>query len=300
MAEVTSSKVGVDFGGTQIKAALVQGGTVQQSLTIDTPDGANPGEVIDLIAGAVTRLAPKPDAFGIAIPGEVDSNGKVWRLPNVPGFESVNLAAELAERTGARVTVENDGTTAAFAESLFGHGRQHKSFLMVTLGTGIGGGLVVCETLVRGSHGFGAEIGHIPIDSAPDAWKCGCGERGCVEAYAGTRGLLKRYRQLGKDADEVSDIAEAARQGEQAARDVFDFMGRALGRAFVAVQNILDLDAFVFTGGISASFDLIEPSLRAALRERAFAEPLGEVPLLVSDLGSRAGVVGAANLPRAS
>jgi glucokinase len=134
------------------------------------------------------------------------------------------------------------------------------------------------------------------LDRSPDAWLCNCGLYGCLEAYAGTKALLRRFGELGGSALEVRDIALAARRGERAGIETFEMMGRALGQAVASVQNLLDLDAIVFTGGISASFDLIEPSLRQALQERAFAPPLAAVPLLVSELGDKAVVVGAAHL----
>lgn len=288
--------IGIDFGGTRIKGGVVEGGEVLRSDSIPT-HGA-PAEVLDAIAALVKKLDEAPASVGVAIPGECDAAGRCYRLPNVPGFENVAIAAELARRCGCPVGVENDATTAALAESLFGHGREHASFVMVTLGTGIGGGVVVDRRIRRGAHGFGGEIGHIPIDRSPNAPPCGCGLRGCVEAFAGTHALLARYRDLGGTCSEVRDIAEAAKRSDDRAKRVFDEMGEALGWMLTSVQNTLDLDAIVFSGGISKSFDLVEPSVRRQLRARAHAKPLGEIPLLVSALGDRAGIVGAAHLLR--
>jgi predicted NBD/HSP70 family sugar kinase len=233
---------------------------------------------------------------GVAIPGEVDADGRCWRLTNVPGFEGVHVAQELAQRLGCPIAVENDATAAALGEQLYGHGRVHPSFLMVTLGTGIGGGLVLGHLLYPGSSGFAGEIGHMNVDRSPDAPTCACGQRGCIEAYAGTYALLRRFRELGGQADEVLPISVSARRGEPAGLRVFEQMGEALGMGLANIQNLLDLNAIVFSGGISASFDLIEPTLRRALRQYSFAPPLAEVPLLVSELGERAGVIGAAYL----
>ena len=290
-------RIGVDFGGTQIKAAVVEEGRIVDSTTVDTPRGGSSQAVIDDIARAVLALTSTPPAVGLAIPGQVDYYGMVWRLPNVPGFEAVPIAQLLMKRLDCHVVVENDATAAALGEHLWGRGRGFASYLLVTLGTGIGGGLVVNDRLVRGAHGFTAEIGHIRINSSVDAWPCICGQRGCVEAYAGTRGLLRKFAELGGQATRIREIAESARRGEPAGLGVFEHMGAWLGGLLVNVQNLLDLDAFVFTGGISQSFDLIEPSLRNTLRSQAFAPPLGQVPLLVSQLGPRAGLVGAAYLP---
>jgi glucokinase len=288
--------IGVDFGGSQIKAGIVEDGEVVRATAIRTRAGHNPADILDAIASAVLALASKPGAVGVAIPGEVDADGRCWRLPNVPGFERVHIAEELSKRLDCPVAVENDATTAALGERLYGHGQNYASFLMVTLGTGIGGGLVLGHQLYPGAHGFGAEVGHICVDSSADAWQCGCGLRGCMEAYAGTRALLRRFRELGGSATEILPIAASARRGEAAGVQCFEMMGRALGRGLANIQNVLDLNAIVFSGGISASFDLIEPTIRKYIREGAFAPPLGEVPLLVSELGDRAGVIGAAHL----
>jgi glucokinase len=242
-------------------------------------------------------MNPAPRELGVAIPGEVDREGRCVRLPNVPGFEGVAIAAELEARTGALVTVENDATTAAFGECLYGWGRTYPSFLTVTLGTGVGGGLVVDGHLVRGAHGFAGEIGHVTVDTSPSAAPCACGSRGCLESYAGTLGLLARFRVAGGAATEVKDIADSARKGESAGLDTFAMLSDALAVALNSIQNALDLDAIVFSGGVSQSFDLVEPRLRAGLRARRFAPVLAEVPLVVSALGELAGVVGAAHLP---
>jgi glucokinase len=288
--------IGVDFGGTHIRAGIVEGGEVVRLATTSTRAGATASQVLDWIASAALALAPRPEAVGVAIPGEVDADGRCWRLTNVPGFENVYVGQELARRLGCPIAVENDATAAALGEQLYGHGRQHPSFLVVTLGTGIGGGLVLGHQLYSGASGFAGEIGHINIDRSPDAPPCACGQRGCIEAYAGTNALLRRFRELGGQADEVLPISVSARRGEPAGLKVFEEMGEAIGCGLANIQNLLDLNAIVFSGGVSASFDLLEPYVRRALRQHSFAPPLAEVPLLVSELGERAGVIGAAYL----
>jgi glucokinase len=288
--------IGVDFGGTQVKAGIVEGGEVVRSMTSDTRPGATVEEVMSTLTNVALALSPRPTAVGVAIPGEVDGEGRCWRLTNVPGFEGVHIARMLAERLDCPIAEENDATAAALGDRPSGHGRAYPSFLMVTLGTGIGGGLVLGHALYPGTHGFAGEVGHMNVVRSPDAPVCACGQRGCIEAYAGTKALLRRFREFGGSADEVLPISIAARKGEQSGLRVFEEMGEALGRGLANIQNLLDLNAIVFSGGISASFDLIEPHVRRALREFAFAPPLAEVPLLVSELGERAGVIGAAHL----
>ena len=295
---VCSMLIGVDFGGTLVKAGVVEGGEVLRSTTAVTGSASSPAQILDLLAGTVLALSSEPEAVGVAIPGEVDAEGRCWRLTNVPGFAGIHIAKELSQRLGGcPIAVENDATSAALGERLYGHGREHPSFLMVTLGTGIGAGLVLGHMLYPVANGFAGEFGHLNIDRSLDAPPCACGQRGCVEAYTGTKALLRKFKELGAgDADGVLAIAQNARRGERAGHEVFAMMGEALGRGIAAVQNLLDLNAIVFTGGVAGSFDLIEPHVRKALRAHTFAPPLAEVPLLLSDLGEVAGIIGAAYL----
>lgn len=288
--------IGVDFTGSLIRAGVVENGSVVQSMSADTKVDAEPLEILDTIARLVLALSAKPDAVGVAIPGEVNMEGRCWRLPNTVGFEGIPIGWEVGRRVGCAIAVENRATTSALAEQLYGHGRNHASFLMVTLGTGIGGGLVIGHQLYPGSNGFGAELGHICVDTADDAAICSCGQRGCLEAYAGARALLRTYTELGGLASELSSMVVKARRGEPAGLKTFEKMGSAMGRALATVQNVLDLNAIVFSGGPTAPLDLIEQQVREEIRRRAFAPPLAEVPILSSELGESAGVIGAAYL----
>jgi glucokinase len=288
--------IGVDFGGTRIKGAIVDGKTIQKKESVETPDEQSPSVVLDTIAALVRKLTDTPSSIGLAIPGQVDDDGRCWRLPNVPGFEGVNIQKELEKRIGCTVTVENDATTAALGELRYGFGTEFPSFVLATLGTGVGGGVVVDGKLQPGAHGFAGEIGHILVDSSEGAWPCPCGLQGCMESYAGTRGLVRKFQELGGKADEPREIADLARQGDASALEAFGNMGRALGVGFAQIIKVLDVHALVVSGGISASLDLIEPSLRATLRKYVFGKPTGEIPIVVSELGSDAGLIGAALL----
>lgn len=290
------AKIGVDFGGTHIKAALVEGADIVRSHSVETGAGEDPGRVMDAIAEAVGGLNASADAIGLAIPGETKPNGEIYRLPNVPGFQGVNIASELSARVGnVPVYVDNDATAAAHGEALFGHGKKYSAFMMLTLGTGVGGGIVLDGKARGGVFGFAGEIGHVVVRTDSPA-PCACGQKGCVEAYAGTQALLRRANELGTVCETPLEVAERARKGDAGARGAFETMGDALGRLIVNSQHMLDLEAYVFTGGISKSFDLVEPTIRSTLRRLAFADCLAEVPLLVSEMGDRAGVVGAAHL----
>lgn len=206
--------IGVDFSNAVIKAGIVEQGRVLRSMVADAPVDASAQEILDIIARVVGALSARPDAVGIAIPGEVNTDGRCWRLPNTRGFEGVRIAEEVSRRLRCPIAVENRATTAALAEQLYGHGQQHQTFLLVSLETGIGGGLVIGRQLYPGSNGFGAEIGHICVDSSPDAPLCACGQRGCVEAFAGTRAVLRKYAELGGKASELATVATSARRAE--------------------------------------------------------------------------------------
>ena len=152
--------IGVDFGGTQVKAGIVENGEVVRSTSTPTRAGSGADDVLDTIASTVLALSSIPDAVGVADSRcEVNSEGRCWRLPNVPGFEGVHIAEELAKRLRCPIAVEHDATTAALGERLYGHGRAHPSFLMLTLGTGIGGGIGAPGTSsTPAPTGFAAEI----------------------------------------------------------------------------------------------------------------------------------------------
>ena len=289
-------RIGVDFTNSLIKVGIVGEGRVLRSSVIEAPSLAEPPQIFDAIARAVLALGNQPQAVGVAIPGEVNGDGRCWRLPNTSGFEGVRIAEEISVRVGCPILVENRATAAALAEQLYGHGLRHDTFLLVSLDTGIGGGLVIGRQLYPGSNGFGAEIGHVRVDSSPDAPICGCGQRGCLEAFAGTPAVVRRFVELGGKADDFLEVVASAQRAKWIGLLSLETMGRALGRALATTQNVLDLGAVVFAGAGARYFALLEPYVREELRLNAFAPPLAEVPLLSSSLGEDAAMIGAAYL----
>jgi glucokinase len=288
--------VGVDVAGATVQAGIVEKGTVVSALSMELRADSTPEEVLDSIAELVRKLSPTPELVGVAIPGEVNTDGRCWRLPNLPGFEGLALAQQVAGRLKCPVAVENRATTAALAEQLFGHGREHPSFLMVTLGTGVGGGLVLGHQLYPGANGFGAELGHIKVDYAADAPLCGCGQRGCLEAYVGSRALLREHKaRTGLELD-ITALRQGVLSRQAPALRLLDAAGRALGRALANVQSLLDLNAIVLACGSGLPFEPLASATRRELRQQCFAPPLVNVPLLESKLGDQAAVVGAAYL----
>jgi predicted NBD/HSP70 family sugar kinase len=290
--------IGVDFTGPSLCAGVVERGVVGSSLSADISMDSRPPEILDKVASLVRQLVGTPEAVGLAIPGQVNMHGLCWRLPNVPAFEGVAIAEELGNRLDCPIAVENRATAAALAERLYGHGRVHPSFILVSLGAGVGGGLVIGHQLNPGTNGFGGEIGHLCVDAAPNAPLCGCGHRGCLEARLGARAVLRMFTEYGGQALLLSQVVASARRGDYAGVQTVKAVGEALGWGLAFVQNLLDLNAIVLTGPLSSAFDLLEPAVREELRARSFSPLLAEVPVLLSHLGDSAAVIGAAYLTR--
>ena len=299
--------IGVDFTGSVIRAGVVEDGSIVQSMTADTQVGAEPPEVLDTIARVVLALAPKPEMVGVAIPGEVNVDGRCWRLPNTVGFEGIPIGWEVSRRLGCPIAVENRATTAALAERLYGHGREHPSFLMVTLGTGIGGGIVIDGEVYHGASDAAGEFGHVTIDA--NGRRCKCGNYGCIEAYASGPAIAERAIEgieSGVDTSlsqyvkgDLSKITaqivyEAANDGDEWALEVVHDTARLLGAAVASFINIFNPEVVVICGGVTQAGDKLFGPLRSEVKRRAF-KPAWEVCKIVpGTLPGTAGVYGAA------
>ena len=300
---------GIDLGGTFIKAAVVDdGGHVHGESRLPTPRAASPTAVLDQMTAALAEAerlaAARVLAVGIGVPGLVDPDGRIRSLPNLPGWAGENPAAALTARLGRPVRVENDANAAAMAERWIGAGRQFPDFLLLTLGTGIGGGLVLGGELQRGSHGRAGEPGHIKIE--PDGLPCGCGGTGCLEQYAAAPALIRAARvaiAAGRLAPPAMGEAltpewlnRAARSGSPAALEIHAEAAAALGQALAAVISIVDVTVFILAGGVAGAFDLLAPPLRSAIERRAFGLDPATLVLEPAACGSEAGMIGAALL----
>jgi glucokinase len=312
----TGLTIGVDVGGTKVAAGVVdEHGTILQSTRRPTP-AEDPTKVEDVIADAVRELVAshEVEAIGLGAAGFVDAaRATVMFAPNLPWREAP-LREALEQRLGMPTVVENDANAAAWAETRFGAGRGEDHVVVLTVGTGIGGGIVLDGQLLRGRFGAAAEIGHLNI--VPDGRRCGCGLQGCWEQYASGRALMQEaYEQataspaiarkmldlVGDDAALITGpiVTEAAQGGDVAALQCFDELGRWLGRGMAQLAAILDPAVFVIGGGVSAAGDLVR-----APAEQAFMKHLtgrGHRPaaqIRMAELGPEAGIVGAADLAR--
>jgi len=307
---MTRTVIAGDFGGTNLRAALVDetGEVLVRREVGSTPD-ASPADVLERIAGLLAAVregaATAPDAASLAVAGLIDAEGgRVMVSPNIPAFRNLALTGPLAERLGIPVSIENDASAAALGEHRFGAGRGTRHLLHATLGTGIGGGLVVDSRLYRGAQGLAGEIGHIVLD--PAGPPCGCGARGCLEAIAGGVAFGRRAQRLVESGSapilaEVAaghsatagHLAEAARRGEAAAIAEIRNGGHTIGIGLGSIVNVLNPDAVTLSGGLLGMGDLLLAPLRAAMASLAYG-PASSTPVHTSTLGEDAGLLGAA------
>ncbi|HAP75302.1 MAG TPA: glucokinase [Acidimicrobiaceae bacterium] len=301
-------RVGIDVGGTKCLAvALDADGAVVGEARRATPKG--PAAIIDTLVELATELGPAA-TLGVGVPGLVTRDGTLRAAPNLVDISDFQVGSLLRDRLGTDVEVDNDATCAAVAEWQLGAGRGADDMVMVTLGTGIGGGIVANGRLVRGINGFAGEIGHMVID--PNGPPCPCGRRGCWERYASGSGLGRLARDAaaahrldavvamagGVDQVRGEHVAEAARQGDAAAMEVCDEFGRWVALGLVNLANVLDPGLFVLGGGLAASVDLFGEPITRWFGELLYAPHLRPHPRLVfADMAERAGAIGAALLP---
>lgn len=288
--------VGIDLGGTAIKAgAVATSGEILERRSAPTELDRGPEHVIATIARLARELGAT-HGLGLGVPGLIDrARGTIEACPNLKCLEHVPLRDELARLLAidpARVFLENDANAAAAGEHWLGTGRGEREFLLVTLGTGIGGGLVLDGKLYSGAGGLAGEIGHVVID--PAGRTCGCGARGCVETLASATAAERRAKELGLPVD-LAMLARRARAQDGAERKLLHAIGRDLGRALASAVSLLDLRTFVVGGGFGAATDVMTPGILEGIRERSYGERLASLRVLPARLGADAGWIGAAS-----
>lgn len=301
---MSDAYVGIDIGGSTLKGArLDASGSIAErvSESLSTSSGEDllaqvARVVVTLRDGAADRVA----GVGVGVPGIVDrATGRVRVSPTVPVLNGVDVAAEVARRTGLPAFADNDANASALAEALRGAGRGARDLLYLTLRTGIGAGLVLNGRIYSGRSGFAGEIGHIQVD--PRGVACGCGLVGCVETVAGVKGWLRRAEAAlatrhsslkGRPLDPVA-ITEAARAGDAVALDVVDGTARALAVGIAAALQLLDVEKVVVGGGVAAAGPFLLDRIAAETRRRVFAHVYEDCTFALGELGHDAGVIGA-------
>jgi glucokinase len=308
--------IGVDVGGTKVAAGVVDSdGRIIEKLKRSTP-AASPARTAEVIADVVTELASRHDvgAVGLGAAGFVDqTRSAILFAPNL-AWRNEPLLRSVQDLVGLPVLLENDANASVWAEARFGAARGYRDVLFVAIGTGIGAALIIGGDLYRGRWGMGGEPGHYRV--VPDGRLCGCGNRGCWEQYASGNALVAEARDLARRSPEGArrllqlgggtpegisgpQVTEAAREGDPAALRCFQIVGSWLGQGLADLAAILDPGCFVIGGGVSEAGDmLVEPARAAyekALPGRGY-RPLADVR--IAELGTDAGVVGAADLAR--
>jgi len=293
--------VGIDLGGTAIKAgAIGSEGQILARREIPTELARGATDLLERMARLALELGVE-GRLGIGAPGLVDrAAGCISQSPNLGVIQGVPLAAELARRLGlppAHVHLENDANAAALGEHWLGQGRSERDLLLVTLGTGVGGGLILAGELHDGPGGMAGEIGHVVVE--PGGPLCGCGSRGCLETLASASAATRRAKELGLPRAAPGDLvllAEAARTSAGPERDLLFAVGRDLGRGLAVAISLLDLRCFVIGGGFGAALDTLLPGIRTGIAERCYGERLKSVRIERAELGADAGWIGAARL----
>ena len=304
---MNKTAIGIDFGGTTVKPGVVVDGKIIARLPpLRTHDYAGHDSLLTAIRQAIEELQnqhPEVAAVGAGLPGMVDSiNGRVWQLSNVPGWEDVPLTALLEEWSGLPAAIDNDANAMAYAEWLFGAGHEGVNVVCVTLGTGVGGGLILDRRLYRGSRLGAGEIGQMTMD--PNGPPGQYGNNGALEKYVGNVQIAERaqalYREAGvaKTQEECSPLGleVAANAGDTIAHKVWEEVGFAIGITLCDIVWLLNPDRIVIGGGVARAGEYVFGPIRRVIEQRTmkiFHEGLTIVP---AKLGNDAGMIGSAAL----
>lgn len=291
-----SSLVGIDVGGTAIKGGAVDDdGEILNRGEVPAGLDEGPEAVVERIVSLARDMGAE-NALGLGVPGLLDrEQGLVLSSPNLRPLDGYPLRDELARRLGFEanaVHVENDANVAAIGEHWLGGARGESHVLMITLGTGVGGGLILDGQLFLGEGG-GGEVGHTVVDPAGPL--CGCGQRGCLEVLASATAARRRAREAGLTED-LKELTAAARTGPGAERDLMIAVGRDLGRGLGTVVTLLDLRCFLIGGGFGRALDVLREGVEAGIRERCTGPGRANLRILSAELGPDAGWIGAARL----
>jgi glucokinase len=289
---MTGQVIGVDLGGSAIKLGRFdRQGACLQSLTIATPQPASPQAVLQAIVAAIAQIDPeqKSEAIGVGTPGPADAAGRIARVAiNLVGWQDIPLADWLEAATGKPTVLANDANCAGLGEYWLGAGKQFQDVVVLTLGTGVGGAVILNGKLFVGRDGAGGELGLITLN--PDGPDCNSGNAGSLEQYTSVRAIRRR---TGLEPHELGDRAEA---GDAEAIAFWQAYGRDLGAGLASLIYILTPEAVIIGGGISASAKFFFPAVQSEIDRRVLPSSRAGLQLLPAELGNQAGIVGAAKL----
>ncbi len=293
-------RVGGDIGGTNLKMGLVDPkGRVSRLLILPSPSKSHPQAMVARLKQGYEALAKGRNVtgLGIGIAGVIDfGKGRIHTSPNLPQWKEVPLQSMLEMELGTRTRVDNDANVVLWGELQAGAAKGKRQAVGLTLGTGVGGAVVVDGKLYRGAWGGAGEIGHCTVQA--DGPRCRCGNRGCLERYVGAKHLVDRYVEIRGKVKGITPavIAERAKKGERAAVRVLTEAGEWIGVACANLTNLLQPEVIVVGGGVAGAGKVLFDAIQKTVRERAFEASWKRVKLVPGELEERAGIIGAASL----
>ena len=294
--------VGVDLGGTNTKVGLIYRNTVLKKEVLSTGDFFSPASLISALTDSITRILNVCSirkamlaGIGVGLPGPVDFlKGIVHYFPNIEGWHEVPLRRIMQKKTGLPVWVDNDANLMCLAESRAGAAKGKKNVVGVTLGTGVGGGILINGSLYRGCAFAAGEIGHMPINESGPL--CNCGGRACLERYIGNKRILEKAKECFKRDISLERLSLLAREGNLKARMIWREVAAHLGVALAQIANLLNPEIIVIGGGVAESGAFLFDNIRKVVRERSMSVQSGSLKIVKAKLGNDAGIVGAALL----
>ena len=310
------NRIGIDVGGTNVKIALVNDkGNIIYSNSIPTRAEMGYEYTINNMKEAISELlketkseAKSIEGIGFGFPGQIDYKKGIVRLaPNIPGWVEVPIAEIIEKEFGIPTRVDNDVRCAALGELNYGAGKGCENLICITVGTGIGSGLVINGKLVRGASNAAGELGHIKLDMHGGPL-CGCGDRGCLEAFASGPSIVAlaeeyikggkstKYRELANPDITPYIVSEAAKQGDPVAKRIFTIVGEYIGIGLASVVNLLNPEKIIIGGGVAAAGDILLNPIKENLIKRAMPIAASAVEIVPAQLGNSAGVIGASLL----
>ncbi len=299
--------IAIDLGGTNLKIALIsQGCKLKDRETLNTQRFVKKDSLIKAIVSSINKLIEKNNlkktnilGVGLGLPGPIDvKRGIVHFFPNIPGWKEVKLKKILESKLKLPVFLDNDANLMSLAEHKLGAAKGYKNAVCLTLGTGVGGGIIINASLYRGSSFASGEIGHIPINEAGP--RCNCGGRGCLEAYIGNNRIRKAAKALFRRDVSLEELSQLAKKNDKKALRLWSQVARHLGVALTGVVNFLNPEAIVIGGGVAGAGKILFEQVKETILKRAMKVQAKQVKVFKAKLGNDAGLIGAGILVKTS
>ncbi len=294
--------IGLDLGGTNLRAAAIdRQGKLLHLVKGHTQYSEGRAAIMNDMVEAIASLRDEQGieglgGIGVVVPGFISlEEGVIRNCNNIPSLENFPIREELSQRLSAPVILENDANAAAIGEQWIGGGQGVSDLVLLTLGTGVGGGIVSGGKLIRGFMGMAGELGHITV--VPNGNPCGCGNRGCLEKHASATAVTAMAKLLGYGDVTAKEVYDFAVEGDERAREVFASMGEALGIALATLVNAFNAPLYLLSGGVIGAWEFFAPAMIAEAKRRSFSFRTTNTRVEKAKLGSEAGLFGAAYLP---